>query len=573
MSAPMRFAPGERCPLPTAAGVGIQGAIFALAPLVLVVAITARAGGQDDDYLSWAVFAALIIAGGLTALQAVRFGRIGAGHVLIMGTTPNFVAVSVLALQAGGPALLASLVVVSSLFYLALANWLPALRRVITPIVSGTALMLIAVAILPIAIGQMRQVQGDAPEAAAPVIALVTLVVIIAMALRAGGVLRLWSPLIGIAFGCAAAAAFGAYDLAPLTEAAWFGIPAAGLAGFDVSPDAQFLALLPVFVVITLVGAVKNIGDSIAAQQASQRGLRATDFRSVQGSLNVNGLGVLLSGLAGTPPTTVYSATSVALMNLTGVASRNVGYMVGVFLVALAFLPKLTSLLLAIPSAVLGTYILTATGLLFAEGLRTISRDGLDFPKMVVVGISFALGAGIEQQSVFADLIGGTWGPLLDNGMLIGSLTAVALTLFLDATNPRRPSRLKTDLGQAAFAEIDGFVHAAATRAGWDQGSADRLRSAAEETLHSLMPNEQSAGDVPRLVLTVRPAGEVIELEFVAAFDDANLEDRLAHLEEEDTDMADNQLSMRLLGHYAAEVQHRKYFGLDVVAVQVRARG
>ncbi|MDE2862813.1 MAG: hypothetical protein OXL33_05125, partial [Chloroflexota bacterium] len=60
MSAPMRFAPGERCPLPTAAGVGIQGAIFALAPLVLVVAITARAGGQDDAYLSWAVFAALI---------------------------------------------------------------------------------------------------------------------------------------------------------------------------------------------------------------------------------------------------------------------------------------------------------------------------------------------------------------------------------------------------------------------------------------------------------------------------------------------------------------------------------
>lgn len=569
----MRFGPRDRCPLPTAAGVGLQGAIFALAPLVLVVAVTARAGGQDDDYLSWAVFAALIIAGSLTALQAVRFGRFGAGHVLIMGTTPNFVAVSVLALTAGGPALLASLVVVSSIFYLALANWLPALRRVITPVVSGTALMLIAVAILPIAIGQMRQVQGDAPDAAAPIIALVTLAAIIALALRAGGLLRLWSPLIGIAAGCATAVGFGAYDLDPLSDAAWIGVPAAGLSGFELTPDAQFLALLPVFVVITLVGAVKNIGDSIAAQQASQQHARATDFRSVQGSLNVNGLGVLLSGLAGTPPTTVYSATSVALMNLTGVASRNVGFMVGIFLVALAFLPKLTSLLLAIPSAVMGAYILTAIALLFAEGLRTIAREGLDFPKMLIVGISFALGAGIEQQSVFTDLIGGTWGPLLDNGMLVGALTAVALTLFLDATNPRRPARLRTELGQSAFAKVDEFLQAAAARAGWDQAAGGRLRSAAEETLHSLMPTEPAAGGNRRLVINVRPAGEVIELEFVAAFEDANLEDRLAHLEEESADTGYDQLSMRLLGHYASAVQHRKYIGLDVVSVQVKARG
>ena len=124
--------------------------MFGLAPLVLIVAITARAGGQDEDYLSWAVFAALIIAGSLTALQSSRIWRLGAGHVLIMGTTPNFVAVSVLALSEGGPSLLTSLIIVSSLSYLALALWLPLLRRIITPVVSGTVLMLIAVTILPI---------------------------------------------------------------------------------------------------------------------------------------------------------------------------------------------------------------------------------------------------------------------------------------------------------------------------------------------------------------------------------------------------------------------------------------
>ncbi|MDD9994876.1 MAG: hypothetical protein OXS35_03900, partial [Dehalococcoidia bacterium] len=56
----IRYEPDERCPPLVSIGVGLQGVIFGLAPLVLVVAITASAGGQGESYLSWAVFAALI---------------------------------------------------------------------------------------------------------------------------------------------------------------------------------------------------------------------------------------------------------------------------------------------------------------------------------------------------------------------------------------------------------------------------------------------------------------------------------------------------------------------------------
>ena len=141
-----------------ALGVGIQGIIIGIAPTVLIVAITALAAGQDESYLSWAVFAALIISGIATALQAAKIGRLGGGHVLIMGATPNFIAVSVLAIEEDGPAMLASLIVLSSLFYLALAAWLPLLRRIITPVVSGTVLMLIAAMILPIAFDRLQEV-------------------------------------------------------------------------------------------------------------------------------------------------------------------------------------------------------------------------------------------------------------------------------------------------------------------------------------------------------------------------------------------------------------------------------
>ena len=367
----IRYEADERCSPGIALAVGFQGVVLALAPLVVVVAVTARAGGQDDEYLSWAVFAALVIAGTLTALQASRVWRLGAGHIQIMGATPNFVAVSALALAEGGPPLLASLVVVSSLFYLALAIWLPLLRRIITPVVSGTVLMLLAATILPVALDRVREVPEGAPDAAGPTVALATLAVATGLALRASGAWRLWSPLIGIAVGCLVASVFGAYDLQRIADASWAGIPAgARLPGFDLTPGAEFWALLPVFVVITLVGGVKNIGDSVAIQGASRRRPRVTDFRLVQGALNTNGLGILLSGIAGAPPTTVYSSTSVSLANLTGVASRNVGFVIGVSLVVLALFPKLPAVLLTIPSPVMGAYLLTAIGLLFVGALR-----------------------------------------------------------------------------------------------------------------------------------------------------------------------------------------------------------
>ena len=568
----IRYEPDERCPPLVSTGVGLQGAIFGLAPLVLVVAITAGAGGQGESYLSWAVFAALIIAGALTALQASRIWRLGAGHVLIMGATPNFVAVSVLALNEGGPPLLASLIVVASLFYLALAIWLPLLRRVITPVVSGTVLMLIAVTVLPIALDRVKEIPDGAPVFSGPVIAVVTLVVATGLALRVSGAWRLWSPLIGIGAGCVAAAAFGAYEVHRVIDARWAGIPEGGFPGFDLTFGAGFWALLPVFVVITLVGGIKNIGDSVAIQQASRRRPRVTDFRSVQGSLNTNGIGILLSGIFGTPPTTVYSSTSVSLTNLTGVAARNVGYVIGAVFVILALFPKLPAALLTIPNPVMGAYLLTATGLLFVGGLRTVIQDGLDFQKVMVVAVAFSIGAGIEHQTIFADMLGGTWGDLLDNGMLVGAAAAVAMTLFLNLTNPRKAAQLQSKLDISSLPGIDDFVLRAASRLGWNQESIDRLRSAAEETLISLVQtgDDRPADQTPRLVVVTRPTAGAVEMEFMAIFDEENLEDRLACLTEEAEGLEEGEISLRLLRQYASSVHHQKYYGLDIVTVQVK---
>ena len=230
---------------------------------------------------------------------------------------------------------------------------------------------------------------------------------------------------------------FGLYDVARVVEADWVGMPTSGWPGFDLSFGSEFWVLLPAFVFVTLVGAIETIGDSVAIQRVSWRTPRAVDFRTVQGAVNADGLGNLLSGLASTVPNTTYSS-SIPLTELTGVAARNVGVSLGLIFIALAFLPKVAALILAIPSPVVAAYVMVLMGMLFVQGMKIVMQDGLDYRKGVVVGISFWLGAGFQNQDIFAAQLGEQWGALLGNGMTAGGLAVLVLTLFMELTGPRR---------------------------------------------------------------------------------------------------------------------------------------
>ena len=566
----VRFEPDERPPHLVAAGVGFQAAVVVLAPVVLGAVIIGRAGGQGADYITWIAFAALVVSGVTTVLQAVRVGRIGAGHVLIMGTSGAFIAVCITALAKGGPPLMASLIVVSALFQFALAARLSLLRRVITPVVSGTVIMLIAVTVMPIIFGLLTDVPEGTSSAAAPSAAVATFVALVVLALRAPAAWRLWAPLIGIAVGCAAAAPFGLYDIQSVIDAPWIGLPDSSWPGLDLSLGPEFWALLPAFVVVTIVGAIETIGDGVAIQRVSRRRPRATDFRLVQGALNADGVGNLLSGLVGTPPNTTYSS-SISLAELTGVAARRVGVYIGVIFVALALSPKVTALVIAIPNPVAAVYVTLLIGMLFVQGMKIVVGDGLDHRKAAVVGLSFWIGVGFQNQVIFADLLGGTWGTLLGNGMTAGGMAAIALTAFMELTAPRR-RRLEVAQAAEALPEIDAFLQKCAARVGWGEPAAGRLRSAGEETLAVLLQQagEDEADDrVRRLILTARLTEGAMELEFSSASSTENLEDQLAYMSAQPELVDEREISFRLLRHYATSVRHQKYHDVDIVTVQV----
>ncbi len=566
----VRYEPDDKPPTALTFGLGLQLAILCLGGIVLTPAIVVRAAGGSETYLTWAVFAAVAVSGVTTVLQAVRVGRIGAGYVLLMGTSGAFIAVCVTALAKGGPAMLATLVVISALFQFVLAARLSLLRRVLTPTVAGTVIMLIAVTVMPIVFDTLKDVPESAPPLSAPLSALVTVLVITGLALKATGSLRLWAPVIGVVVGSLVAGLFGIYDLASVAGAAWIGVPARGWPGFDLSFGPVFWALLPAFVFVTLVGAIETIGDGAAIQRVSWRRPRAVDFRAVQGAVSADGAGNLLSGLAGTVPNTTYS-TSIAVTELTGVGARSVGVAIGAIFVAVAFLPKALAVVLAIPGPVAAAYITVLLAMLFVTGMKMVVQDGIDYRKGLVVGISFWAGVGFQSGVVFPEYFSQVAGGLLQNGMTAGGLVAILMTLFMELTAPRR-RRIEVETDLSDLPKIREFLGVFASRNGWDAAMTERLDAAGEETLLSLIGQEEAGEprERRRLLLVAHKQDGGAVLEFVASSGHENLQDRIALLDPRSAEVPDErETSLRLLRHIASSVRHEQYHGTEIVTVRV----
>ena len=568
----MRYEANDKPPPALALGLGLQLAILTAAGIVLTPAIVVRAAGGTEAYLSWAVFAAVAISGATTVLQAVRVGRLGAGYVLAMGTSGAFIAICVAAIAKGGPAMLATLVVVSALFQFALAARLSLFRRILTPTVAGTVIMLIPVTVMPIVFGLLTEVPEGSPASAAPLSALATVLVIAAIALRATGALRLWAPVIGVVAGSVVAGFYGLYEVNRVAEAAWIGLPEGTWPGLDLDFGPVFWALVPGFVFVTLVGAIETIGDAVAIQRVSWRRPRAVDFRAVQGAVAADGVGNLLSGLAATVPNTTYS-TSVAVTELTGVAARGIGIALGVVFVAVAFLPKALAIVLAIPGPVAASYVTVLLAMLFVLGMKIVVQDGIDYRKGLVAGVAFWAGVGFQNGLIFPEILSEFAGGLLENGMTAGGLVAILMTLFMEFTTPRR-GRIQVAADVSALPKIREFLAAFASRSGWDGAMSHRLDAAAEETLLTLLQQDEAEDGEPaprrRLLLTAHKEAGGAVLEFIAAPGEANLQDRIALLgERAEEDSADRELSLRLLRHLASSVHHQQYHDTDIVTVRV----
>ena len=242
----------------------------------------------------------------------------------------------------------------------------------------------------------------------------------------------------------------------------------------------------------------------------------------------------------------------------------------GLILIAVAFSPKLIALAVAAPRPVLVAYTTFMLSLLFVQGMRTVFREAIDGRKASVIGVSLWLGIGFQNQAILPDLLTGTLGTLFSSGMTVGSVCVISLTLLMENTSRTR-KRLNVAMDLSSLPRIDSFFQAFATSAGWNDASINRLRSAGEETLSSLLSQDGASEEdaTKRLIVAVRRADVAIEMEFVATTESENLEDKLAYLNEQSERQDEHEISFRLLRHYASSVQHHKYNDIDIITVRV----
>ena len=573
----LRYEASDPLARPLASGLGLQLAVLTLNSAVLLPTIVFRAADQEG-YLLWAVFAGMLACGIVTIVQAVRLGRFGAGYLMLHGASSPFIAVCVAALLQGGPTMLATLVLVSGLAQAAFSERLALLHRLLTPAVTGTVIMLLPVTVMPILFRLLDEVPSGAPAMAGPLCAAATLTTAVGIYLKGAGGLRRWAPVAGIAAGSIVGAFFGIYETGLVANAAWVGVPADRPPGLDLSFGPAFWALLPAFLFIALVGATKSVGVAVATQRVSWRGPRAVDFRSIQGAVAAEGAGNALAGLAGAIPNTLHP-TPIAAIETTGVASRGIGVAAGLALIALACLPKLVAVILAIPDAVVAASIAVVMCMLFVVGMRevvsgtrTVPRNGL------IAGISVWTGIAVEFDLVFADYLAELAGGLLNNGMTAGGLVAI---LLATVTMPR-VARFSGNLDVAELPAMRGFIAGFARRHGLE-ASVERMEAACEETLLMLLESRSTRtqdADGPEhrtralLVTASREDGHAV-LQFKAAApgqEELNLQDRLEWLGDEAPGAPEEQeISLRLLRHLASSVRHQQFRNVDIVTLKVAA--
>ena len=571
------YEPDDPIPKTLAFGLGIQLAALAINGVVLLPTIVFRAG-DAEELISWAVFASVLACGISAILQSMRVGRIGSGYALTHVSSAIFIAVCAEALLRGGAGLLATLVVITALAQVVLSMRLSLLRRILTPVITGTMIMLLPVTVMPVLFDMLNEVPTGTPAYMGPLSAGITICVILIMVLRGPGILRLWAPAAGIVVGSLVSAYFGIYDVGRVADAGWIGIPSESPPGLNLHFDASFWALLPAFLFVALVGSTKSIALVVSAQRVATRRSQAVNYRAVQRAVTAEGVGNLFAGLAGTMPNTPH-AGAVAAVEITGVAARSTAFAAGLVLLTLAFLPKALAIILAIPASVVAAAITVVMASLFAVGLREVVRSMDVSPRNgLIAGVSFWVGIASEFDLVFSGYISELAGGLLSNGLTTGGLAAFLLT----ALTARRKSRIRGKLDMAELPRIQEFLRKFAANRGLNS-ILERMEAATEEALLTLLQSrdELDGSDATRgeqtqeLRLTASKKDNHAVLEFrvcAAGNDELNLQDQLEWIDDRvEITQIEHDVSLRLLRHLATSVRHQQFHDMDILTLHVSA--
>lgn len=472
---------------------GLQHAVLLVPGSIMAALIVANILNLPPSQKHMITFATMLITGVASLIQIKKIGRIGSGYLLFLGTSAAYLGAAIPAGFMGGFALIATMTILTAPLEILLSYFLWYVRKVVTANLGGIVIILIAISVIPVMMDMWNGTSGSENYCSNEnlIAGLVTIVFTLVFAIFGTKYMRLWSPIIGIIAGVISATILGISDFSSLKQYPLFGLPQGKWIFPDFNLSVKHIPIFFSFLFATFASTVESIGDAIIAQDASESDFKKVDYEAVQGCLFADGVGNVLSGICGTMPNTTYSG-NIAVVKLTGVASRTVGYAASFFMIILAFMPKFVYSLTLIPGPILAASTLIFMGLLFASGIKLIAESGIDYDASIIIGVSLTVGIISTFKLFFPALIHDSLKPFLENGVATGGITALILT-FIMRLRPAKKSSIKLQNNLDELPNLRTFVDEISPKFKLDKSQIFNLQLACEEVFAFLQNSNSNS--------------------------------------------------------------------------------
>lgn len=407
---------------------GLQHTCVQSISFILPVVIIGVMGGTAEQARNL-ICMAMIASGVATILQGLNKGPVGSGYLCPLVNGPAFLSASLLAVKTGGLSLVFGMTAVGAVFEALFSRIITRMRAFFPSEVTGTVVTMVGIEIIAIAVPRFCGVDSTHAQASvrAVLVATITFLCMAGFTVWGRGSLRLYAVLLGLLFGYIAAFLLGVLTREHALEiwrTPWFTAPRFGEYGMTFNT-----ALLVPFVVATLSSALKTMGDLTTCQKINDAEWRRPDMKVISRGVLACAIGNLVSGALGALGQSV-SSSNIGLSIGNGATSRRIAYTNGMVLILLAFVPKLASFFVIMPTPIMGASLIFAVSFMIVAGIQILTSRMLDARKTFVIGTSIIFGLSVDLVPSLYQQVHPWLKPLFSSSLSVSAISAVILNLL-----------------------------------------------------------------------------------------------------------------------------------------------
>ena len=426
-------------PPPQAALAAIQHVLASIVGIATPSLIIGAALGLGE-HVPYLIAMSFFVSGVATFIQCRRIGPVGSGLLSLQGTSFAFLGAILAAgfavKAAGGTpedilAMIFGLCLVGCTVEIVLSQFLDRLKRIITPTVTGIVITVIGLSLVRSAFTDFAGGADAGDALGSPlnlVIGSIVIAVILTMTFAGPPMLRISAIMIGLVAGTTLSGFFGMVSLAPLSNVQFFAVPVPFKFGLDFD-----LGLFIPIAFLYLVTAIETSGDLTANSILSGQPVEGPVYlERIKGGILGDGVNSGIAAIFNTFPNTTFSQNN-GVIQMTGVASRHVGFWVSAFLVVMGLFPVVGAFFLMIPKPVLGGATLVLFGTIAVAGIRILASEPIDQRRTYIMAVSFGLSIGVILVPAASQQLPDLIRQVVATPITLAGLSAIILSLVIPA--------------------------------------------------------------------------------------------------------------------------------------------